>query len=89
MNTESTDGKLIFAGYLIRVKRNESIFNSELLFQFLTTSKYWQIGSLFRKKWYNSGYKWNEYAVNALGLPPLIQEQQKIADCLIISRWIN
>jgi type I restriction enzyme S subunit len=38
------DGRLVFAGFLIRVRADEQKLNPELLFQFLFTEQYWYSG---------------------------------------------
>jgi len=76
------DGKLVFAGFLIRIKPNIKKLNSELLFQFLSTEQYWRWVKLTSARSGQPGVNGNEYSLLPIPLPPEIEEQQKIADCL-------
>jgi type I restriction enzyme S subunit len=76
------DGKLVFAGFLIRVKPDKKKINSELLFQFLSTKQYWHWVEFISARSGQPGINGNEYASMPLSLPPTLAEQQKIADCL-------
>ncbi|OQX11946.1 MAG: hypothetical protein BWK73_16270 [Thiothrix lacustris] len=76
------DGRLVFAGFLIRVKPNEEKLNSELLFQFLSTERYWHWVNFISARSGQPGINGNEYASLPIQLPPTVKEQQKIADCL-------
>lgn len=77
-----TDGRLVFAGFLIRVRPNEGKLNSELFFQFLSTEQYWRWVDFSSARSGQPGINGNEYASLPLPLPPTLNEQQKIADCL-------
>lgn len=76
------DGRLVFAGFLIRVKPDEKKINSELLFQFLSTDQYWRWVIYISTRSGQPGINGNEYASMPLPLPPTLKEQQKIASCL-------
>lgn len=76
------DGKLVFAGFLIRVRPNEKKLISELLFQFFSTDKYWRWVDFSSARSGQPGINGNEYASLPVQLPPTLNEQQKIADCL-------
>lgn len=76
------DGKLVFAGFLIRIKPNKNRLVSELLYQFLSTEIYWKWVDLTSQRSGQPGINGNEYASLSVPLPPTINEQQKIADCL-------
>lgn len=76
------DGKLVFAGFLIRVKPDEKKLNSELLAQFLNTSQYWRWVDFISTRSGQPGINGNEYSSMPLLLPSTLKEQQKIADCL-------
>ncbi len=76
-----SDGPLVFAGFLIRIKPNESQLSSEFLFQYLFSSTY--------KKWVEvtstrSGQPGlNSADISSLMIPfPKLAEQQRIAACL-------
>lgn len=76
------DGRLVFAGFLIRVKPDEKKINSELIFQFFSTDIYWHWVNYISARSGQPGINGNEYASMPLILPPTMKEQQKIADCL-------
>ena len=76
------DGRLVFAGFLIRVRPNRKKLNSELLFQFLATEQYWRWVDFSSARSGQPGINGNEYASLPIQLPPNIKEQQKISSCL-------
>jgi type I restriction enzyme, S subunit len=76
------DGRLVFAGFLIRVRPNEKKLNSELLFQFLSTEQYWRWVGFCSARSGQPGINGSEYASLPIQLPPTLKEQQKIASCL-------
>ncbi len=76
------DGRLVFAGFLIRVRPDEIKIYSELLFQFLFTERYWRWVDFSSARSGQPGINGKEYASLPLQLPPTIEEQQKISDCL-------
>jgi len=76
------DGRLVFAGFLIRVRADEQKLNSEFLFHFLSTEQYWRWVDFSSARSGQPGINGNEYASLPLQLPPTLKEQQKIADCL-------
>ena len=76
------DGKLVFAGFLIRVKPNKKKLNPELLFQFLATEQYWRWVKYISARSGQPGINGNEYSSMPLPIPSSLQEQQKIASCL-------
>ncbi|MBK1706093.1 restriction endonuclease subunit S [Halochromatium glycolicum] len=76
------DGRLVFAGFLIRVRPDKSKINSELLFQFLSTGKYWRWVAFTSTRSGQPGINGTEYASLPIQLPPTLKEQEKIAACL-------
>jgi type I restriction enzyme S subunit len=76
------DGRLVFAGFLIRVRTDEKKLSSKFLFQFLGTEQYWRWVAFSSARSGQPGINGNEYASLPLKLPPQLEEQQKIADCL-------
>lgn len=76
------DGRLVFAGFLIRIRPNQEKLISEFLFQFLASEQYWRWVDFTSARSGQPGINANEYASLPLQLPPTIKEQQKIADCL-------
>ena len=85
-----SDGKLVFAGFLIRVKLDTKIVNPELLYQFLSTEQYWRWVKLVSARSGQPGINSNEYSSMPLVLPKKLKEQQKIAYCLSsLDDWIT
>ena len=76
------DGKLVFAGFLIRVKPDEQRLRSEFLFHFLSTEQYWRWVAFTSARSGQPGINGNEYSTLPLPLPPSVVEQQKISNCL-------
>jgi type I restriction enzyme S subunit len=76
------DGRLVFAGFLIRVRPDKRKLNAELLFQFLSSERYWGWVIFSSTRSGQPGINGNEYASLPISLPPTLKEQQKIADCL-------
>ena len=76
------DGKLVFAGFLIRVKPEEQRLRSEFLFHFLSTEQYWRWVAFTSARSGQPGINGNEYATLPLPLPSSVVEQQKISNCL-------
>lgn len=76
------DGALVFAGFLIRVKPDKTKLNSDLLFNFFSTEKYWKWVGVTSARSGQPGINGNEYASLAIPIPPTLEEQQKIANCL-------
>lgn len=75
------DGRLVFAGFLIRLKPNSKNLDSELLFQYLNTQQYWKWVQLVSARSGQPGINSQEYASLPIPLPNTF-EQQKIASCL-------
>ncbi len=76
------DGELVFAGFLIRAKPNPEKLDSELLFQFLSTSNYWKWVLAVSVRSGQPGINGTQYANMPIYLPSKIKEQKKIASCL-------
>lgn len=76
------DGALVFAGFLIRVKPDKKKLNSDLLFHFFSTEKYWNWVNITSARSGQPGINGNEYANLPIPIPSTLAEQQKIADCL-------
>lgn len=79
------DGKLVFAGFLIRIKPDPKKINSTFLFNFLYTQQYWKWVGATSARSGQPGINGNEYATLPIPVPPHgmeLSEQQKIADCL-------
>ena len=79
------DGKLVFAGFLIRIKPDPKTIDSTFLFNFLSTQQYWKWVGVISARSGQPGLNANEYASLLIHVPPHereLSEQQKIADCL-------
>ena len=76
------DGRLVFAGFLIRVKPAPRTLISTYLANFLTTDKFWKWVAVTSARSGQPGINSTEYSSLAIPLPPSLPEQQKIADCL-------
>lgn len=76
------DGALVFAGFLIRIKPDKKKLNSDLLFHFFSTEKYWNWVNITSARSGQPGINGNEYANLPIPIPSTLKEQQKIADCL-------
>lgn len=75
------DGKLVFAGFLIKVSPDQTRLSSSFLFQFTFTQQYWKWIDLTSTRSGQPGINSKELASMELYLP-VKDEQQKIADCL-------
>jgi type I restriction enzyme S subunit len=76
------DGKLVFAGFLIRVKPDPRLLISTYLANFLTTDQFWKWIAVTSARSGQPGVNSTEYSSLAIPLPPKFSEQKKIADCL-------
>jgi type I restriction enzyme S subunit len=82
------DGRLIFAGFLIRIRPNKRKVVPAFLGNFLTTQQYWAWVRVTSARSGQPGINGTEYATLQVPIPPLsadgeeLAEQQRIADCL-------
>ncbi len=79
---QKEDGKLVFAGFLIRVKPNRKRLVSAYLANFLTTVQFWKWVAITSARSGQPGINSTEYSSLAIPLPPDMPEQQRIASCL-------
>ena len=77
----SRDGRLVFAGFLIRVRPNPKALVSAFLAAYATTQAYWNWVRLMSMRSGQPGINGNEYAQLSLPLPP-VSEQTAIAEVL-------
>ena len=76
-NTE--DGKLIYAGFLIKFSPDPNLLNSYLLKSYTETPQYWDWVNIYSQRSGQPGINGNEYA--SLLLPyPTIDEQNQLAN---------
>ena len=78
-------GRLVYAGFLIRVRPNPERLSSQFLAAYLSTWGYWDWVRLTSARSGQPGINGTEYASMPLPLPPDgrdLAEQQKIADCI-------
>jgi type I restriction enzyme S subunit len=77
------DGRLVFAGFLIRIKPAKKKLISAYLANFLTTDVYWDWVAVTSTRSGQPGINSTEYSSLSIPLPPGdLAEQQRIADCL-------
>jgi type I restriction enzyme S subunit len=76
------DGRLVFAGFLIRVKPDSKKLVSTYLANFLTTGQFWKWVAVTSARSGQPGINSTEYSSLAIPLPPSLPEQQRIASCL-------
>ena len=77
------DGRLVFAGFLIRIKPAKKKLVSAYLANFLTTDVYWDWVAATSTRSGQPGINSTEYSSLSIPLPPGdLSEQQRIADCL-------
>lgn len=83
------DGRLVFAGFLIRVRPNPKKLVPDFLSNYLTTWQYWDWVRVNSARSGQPGINGSEYASMPVPTPPAgpkgneLAEQQKIAACLI------
>jgi len=78
------DGRLVYAGFLIRIRPNHERLLSQFLGAYLLTWSYWDWVRLTSARSGQPGINGNEYASMPLPLPQgerALAEQRKIADC--------
>lgn len=78
----SKDGKLVFAGFLIRVKTNPEILLSKYLHFYTQTNFYWNWIRTNSMRTGQPGINSNEYKELPINLPPKIEEQTHIVKTL-------
>lgn len=76
-----TDGTLVFAGFLIRVKPNPSKLLSKFLAAYVQTAAYWAWVKTMSMRSGQPGISAREFAQLPIPRPP-VREQQAIADAL-------
>lgn len=76
------DGRLVFAGFLIRVKPHAKKVVSTYLANFLTTGQFWKWVAVTSARSGQPGINSTEYSSLTIPLPPSLHEQQRIAKCL-------
>jgi type I restriction enzyme S subunit len=79
------DGRLVFAGFLIRIRPNPATLDSRYLAAYFTTGQYWDWVGVTSARSGQPGINGTEYASMSLPVPPDRDpqgEQRRIADCL-------
>lgn len=76
------DGRLVFAGFLIRIKPDPRSLYPIYLANFLTSDQFWKWVAITSARSGQPGINSTEYKALAIPLPPNLTEQQHIADCL-------
>ncbi len=76
-----SDGRLVYAGFLIKISPNDNVLLSTYLFQYVKTKSYWDWVQVMSMRSGQPGINGNEYG--QLYLPvPKIEEQKAIAEAL-------
>lgn len=76
------DGKLVYAGFLIKVKPNKRMLLPSYLKAFLSTQTYWNWIKINSMRSGQPGINGNEYGRLPIPLPPTLAEQKAIATAL-------
>lgn len=76
------DGRLVYAGFLIRVSPNPALLDSNYLSQYVKTLNYWNWVAVMSMRSGQPGINGQEYAQLPLSLPPTKAEQTAIAQTL-------
>jgi type I restriction enzyme S subunit len=71
---DPSDGKLVFAGFLIRVRPNPGLLVPAFLAAYAMTRQYWNWVGLMSMRSGQPGINGNEYAQLPLSLPPLPEQ---------------
>lgn len=79
---KSADGKLVFAGFLIRIRPKREKVDPDFLYHYLATERYWKWVSITSTRSGQPGINGNEYSLLPVPMPMFKEEQHKIADCL-------
>lgn len=82
-----SQGPLVFAGFLIRIRTDSRLVLPQFVYQFLQTEIYWSWVAKTSARSGQPGINSTEYSSLAIPLPPAsvgceLAEQQGIADCL-------
>ncbi|MEJ5113737.1 restriction endonuclease subunit S [Erwinia billingiae] len=75
------DGHLVYAGFLIKISPNQSILNSNFLFQYMKTQQYWNWIATNSMRSGQPGVNGKEFGSLPVVVPPL-KEQTAIANVL-------
>jgi type I restriction enzyme S subunit len=76
------DGRLVFAGFLIRVKPHPKKLVSAYLANYLKTGSFWNWVAVASARSGQPGINSTQYSSLSIPLPPTLAEQQHIASCL-------
>ncbi|MBC3789397.1 restriction endonuclease subunit S [Spirosoma utsteinense] len=79
---KETDGLLVYAGFLIKVKTNSEILDPIYLQNFTTTGTYWSWVKVMSMRSGQPGINGNEFKQLKISVPPTIDEQTRIAQTL-------
>ncbi len=77
-----SDGRLVFAGFLIRARVDQTKLSPAFLFNFTHTRPYWNWVRVMSMRSGQPGINGNEYASLEFPLPPTVEEQNAIAEIL-------
>lgn len=77
------NGRLVFAGFLIRVRPDQTKLIPQYLANWVKTQQYWQWVTVMSMRSGQPGINGQEYALLPIPLPPTLTEQQAIAAVLL------
>jgi type I restriction enzyme S subunit len=77
-----SDGRLVFAGFLIRARTDHTKLSPAFLFNFTRTRPYWNWVRMMSMRSGQPGINGNEYASLELPVPPSVEEQNAVAEIL-------
>jgi type I restriction enzyme, S subunit len=76
------DGKLVYAGFLIKAKPNPTILIPIYLKAFVSTKQYWRWINIMSMRSGQPGINSAEYGTLQIPIPPTLEEQKAIASAL-------
>ena len=79
---DSEDGRLVYAGFLIRLSPDPERLVSKFLSFYANTSSYWSWVKVNSMRSGQPGINGREYAILPIPLPPTLAEQEAIAEAL-------
>lgn len=79
---DERDGRLVYAGFLIKISPDSTKLDSEYFFQYVRTKTYWNWVKQNSMRSGQPGINGKQYATLRLPLPPTLDEQKAIGETL-------
>lgn len=79
---QKNDGKLVYAGFLIKIKPDSQKLSSKYLSKFVSTDKYWNWVIVNSMRSGQPGINGHEYGLMPILIPKTLSEQEQIAQIL-------